>query len=81
MQNIVAFIEDDLKIAARTGPDIFGGGGLAALRVSRLLIEKFSIICQFVVDSFNRQFFIEDNINCSSTMVLSLSERTLRQAL
>ena len=48
--------------------------------------QDFSIICQFVnkfklwLLSFVK-FFFEDNINCCSTMVLSLSERTLRQAL
>ena len=74
----VAFIEDNFKIDARTGPDSFGGRGLAALRVSRLL-NHLSVCEQVqVVDSFNRQFFFEDNINCSSTMVLSLSERTVQ---
>ena len=75
---VVAFIEDDFKIAARTGPDTFGGRGLAALRVSRLL-NHLSVCEQVqVVDSFNRQFYFEDNFNCSSTMVLSLSERTVQ---
>ena len=35
--NTVAFIEDNFKIAARTGQATFGGRGLVALRVSRLL--------------------------------------------
>ena len=74
----VAFIEDDFKIAARTEPDTFGGRGLAALRVSRHL-NHLSVCEQVqVVDSFNRQFYFEDNFNCSSTMVLSLSERTVQ---
>ena len=54
----VAFIEDDFKIAAITGPDTFGGRGLAALRVSRLL-NHLSVCEQVqVVASFIRQILL-----------------------
>ena len=75
--NTVAFIEDNFKIAARTGQATFGGRGLVALRVSRLL-NLLSIREQVqVVDSYIRQLFFEDKIICCSTRVLSLSERTV----
>ena len=78
VQNIVAFIEDNFKISAKTGPDTFGGRSLAALRVSRLL-NLLSIREQVqVVDSYIRQLFFEDKIICCSTRVLSLSERTVQ---
>ena len=58
MTPYVVFIEDDFKIAARTGPDTFGGRGLAALRVSRLL-NHLSVCEQVqVVASFIRQILL-----------------------